>query len=70
MVYALTRAGEDGWGSPVIVGTFAAAAIALAAFVAVEARSPSPILDLRLFRSPSFTGIMIASLAMSGAAFA
>ncbi|GGT25739.1 MFS transporter [Nonomuraea spiralis] len=70
LVYALTRAGEDGWGSPVIVGTFAAAAIALAAFVAVEARSPSPILDLRLFRSPSFTGIMIASLAMSGAAFA
>ena len=69
-VYGLTRAGEDGWASPAALGMFAVGAAALAAFVAVEFRSPHPILDLRLFRSPSFTGIMIASLAMSGAAFA
>ncbi|MFG2007158.1 MFS transporter [Spirillospora sp. NPDC048911] len=70
VTYALTKAGEAGWTSPATLGTFAAGAVALAAFAVVEVRSPHPILDLRLFRSPSFTGLMIASLAMSGAAFA
>ncbi|MFB4300766.1 MFS transporter [Actinomadura sp. NTSP31] len=69
VTYALTRAGEAGWTSPATLGWLAAGAVALAAFAAVELRSPHPLLDLRLFRAPAFTGIMIASLAMSGTAF-
>ncbi|WP_131741893.1 MFS transporter [Actinomadura roseirufa] len=68
--YGLIRAGDSGWGSAAALGALGAAAAALAAFVIVEARSPHPLLDLRLFRDRSFTGIMTASLALSGAAFA
>ncbi|MFI0452808.1 DHA2 family efflux MFS transporter permease subunit [Actinomadura sp. 6N118] len=70
VTYALTRAGEAGWTSYTTLGLFAAGAVALAAFTVAEIRSPHPILDLRLFRGASFTGLMIASLVMSGAAFA
>ncbi|WP_067465448.1 MFS transporter [Actinomadura macra] len=69
LTYALTRAGEAGWRSPAVIGTAAAGLLALAVFAAVEAGNPHPLLDLRLFRGPSFTGIMIASLVLSGAAF-
>jgi EmrB/QacA subfamily drug resistance transporter len=69
VTYALTRAGDAGWTSAATLGWLAVGAAALAAFAAVELRSPHPLLDLRLFRAPGFTGIMIASLAMSGTAF-
>jgi predicted MFS family arabinose efflux permease len=36
----------------------------------VELRRPAPMLDVRLFRSRSFTGIMVAALVLNGAAFA
>src|SRR5204862_3312653 len=50
LVYALTRATSDGWASTATVGGLAASAVLLAAFVAFEARSPWPLLPLRLFR--------------------
>jgi len=50
LVYGLTRATTDGWGSPVTLGLLAAAAALVAAFVAVESRSRSPLLPLRIFR--------------------
>ncbi|MGY1943768.1 MDR family MFS transporter [Nocardia asiatica] len=43
------------WGSPTIVGLFAAAVILLAAFVAVELRAAEPMLPMGLFRSRVFT---------------
>jgi predicted MFS family arabinose efflux permease len=36
----------------------------------VELRRQAPMLDVRLFRSRSFTGIMLAALVLNGAAFA
>jgi EmrB/QacA subfamily drug resistance transporter len=50
LVYALTRATTDGWSSPVTVGLLSAAAALVAAFVAIESRSRSPLLPLRIFR--------------------
>ena len=47
--------GEYAWGSPVIVGLFAASVAALAVFVWVESRAAEPILPIRLFASPVFT---------------
>ncbi|QKG22000.1 MFS transporter [Actinomadura verrucosospora] len=69
VTYGLTRAGDAGWTSAPTLGWLTAGAAALAAFAVAELRSPHPILDLRLFRAPAFTGVMIASLAMSGTAF-
>ena len=47
--------GEYAWGSPVIVGLFAASVAALAVSVWVESRAAEPILPIRLFASPVFT---------------
>jgi EmrB/QacA subfamily drug resistance transporter len=47
--------GEYAWTSPMIVTLFVGSAVALAAFVVVEARSAEPILPMRLFSSPVFT---------------
>jgi EmrB/QacA subfamily drug resistance transporter len=47
--------GEYAWGSPVIIGLFAASAAALVVFVWVESRAAEPILPIRLFTSPVFT---------------
>jgi EmrB/QacA subfamily drug resistance transporter len=66
---ALTRAGRDGWGSPEVLAGLAAAFAALAAFAAVELRRRHPMLDLRLFRDPAFSAVMVCVLA-SSAAFA
>jgi EmrB/QacA subfamily drug resistance transporter len=46
---------EYPWGSPVILGMGAAGVGLTGAFVAWEARTPEPILSLRLFLNPIFT---------------
>lgn len=49
------------WGSPTIIGLFAAAAVALGVFVVVERRAAEPILPVRLFASPVFTVCCVLS---------
>jgi EmrB/QacA subfamily drug resistance transporter len=51
LVYALSRAPQHGWGAPSTIGLLAASLAALAAFVAIELRSPQPLLPMRLFRN-------------------
>ena len=52
LLLALSWAGRDyAWGSPRIVGLLILSAVGLAAFIAVEARTPHPILSLRLFKN-------------------
>ncbi|WP_204012638.1 MDR family MFS transporter [Virgisporangium aurantiacum] len=56
MILALSWGGNEyTWGSPVIIGLFAAAVVLLAAFVVVEMRVPEPMLPMRLFRNSVFT---------------
>ena len=43
LVYALNRGAEDGWTAITTLSTFAAAALLLASFVWIEARSPAPL---------------------------
>lgn len=52
---ALTLGQDLGFGSPLIVTSFVVAAVAAVAFVFVELRAPSPMLQLRLFRNPMLT---------------
>jgi EmrB/QacA subfamily drug resistance transporter len=58
---ALIEGNDWGWGSPAIVGLFAASALATAAFVAVERRTSAPILDLAWLRSRPISGPTVAS---------
>ncbi|SEG42294.1 drug resistance transporter, EmrB/QacA subfamily [Thermomonospora echinospora] len=50
LVYALVDSADAGWGSPRTLGLCAAAAVLIAVFVAVEARSAHPLVPLRIFR--------------------
>ncbi|MFD5915171.1 MFS transporter [Kitasatospora sp. NPDC058201] len=68
-VLLLIRGGADGWTSPSVLGAAGTTAAALAVFLLVERRSPHPLLDLALFRSPVFTGVMLCGLVYSAAAF-
>jgi EmrB/QacA subfamily drug resistance transporter len=69
LTFALIEANSYGWGSPVIVGLFAGAAAALAAFVWLELRQRSPMLDLSLFRSSTFAGANVVALLVTLAMF-
>lgn len=65
LVLGLIRGNEEGWGSPQIVGTLALSIVFGLAFVLVEMRSREPMLPMRFFRSPPFTGTAIVSFAQS-----
>jgi MFS family permease len=50
LVYALTRATQDGWASATTITLLAASAALAAAFVAIERRAESPLLPFHAFR--------------------
>jgi EmrB/QacA subfamily drug resistance transporter len=68
-VYALTRATTAGWGAPLTIGLLAASAALLVAFVAIEARSPWPLLPLRLFRLPTLAASNVAMAIIGAVSF-
>ncbi|MBY3551918.1 MFS transporter [Modestobacter lapidis] len=70
VVFGLVRAAADGWGRPVAWAPIVAGVLLLAVWVLVELRREAPMLDIRLFRSGSFTGIMLGALLLNAAAFA
>ena len=64
IVWGLVRGNSLGWTDPQIVGSLAAGAVVLAAFVAWELRTARPMLPMRFFASRSFSAANIASLFM------
>lgn len=56
LVYAITRFGEDGFTDPVGLGLVGAATVLLAAFIATQAHSRTPLVPLSLFRNRRRTG--------------
>lgn len=61
---AVIEGPSRGWSSPLIVGLFALAAGSLGALISVERRRFEPLLEIRFFRSPPFSGAAsIATLA-------
>ena len=70
LIFALIRGNAEGWSSALIVGLLVAALILLVAFVLVEARSAQPMLDLSLFKSPTFNGASLAAFSLSASMFA
>ncbi|MFE2327224.1 MFS transporter [Streptomyces sp. NPDC059385] len=69
VTYAVIRGGENGWTSATTLGLLGLGAAAFAGFVLVELRGSHPMLDLSLFRSPTFAAVMAAGLLLTGAAF-
>lgn len=66
LLYGLSDASTDGWGSSTVIGTIAAGVLVLIVFVVTEIlianRDGQPMLDLRLFKNSPFTTSIIASL--------
>ena len=73
LTYGLIEANKYGWTSGRILGLFALCALALAVFVAIELRSRLPMLDMSLFKNPTFAGanlvMLLVALAMFGVFF-
>jgi EmrB/QacA subfamily drug resistance transporter len=69
-VLALVEANSWHWGSTRIVGLFALAIVALAAFVRIELRARAPMLDFSFFRSRTSAGVNIVAFLITFAMFA
>lgn len=69
IVWGLIHGNSDGWTSPTIVAALAGGTALLVAFVAWEARTRSPMVPLRFFRSRAFSAVNLVSLLMSFGVF-
>jgi EmrB/QacA subfamily drug resistance transporter len=73
LTYALIETNTHAWGSGLVLSLLALAAVSLAAFIVLEQRQRIPMLDLSLFRNPTFTGantvMGLVGLAMFGIFF-
>jgi predicted MFS family arabinose efflux permease len=70
LVYGITRAGESGWNDPLTLAAFAVAAVLLAVFLALQARTAQPLLPLSLFadrnRAGSYATILFIGAGLMG----
>lgn len=74
VVYAVVRGGETTrWGSPAVLGALLGGVAVLALFTVLQRRTPAPMLDVRLFRNPSFSAacgaVTLALFALFGTLF-
>ena len=67
LLLAMTTGNRAGWLSPPILAAFAGSAGMLAAFIWWELRTSAPMLDLRLFKIPTFSlGVSAAFMTFLG----
>src|SRR5213080_3776390 len=73
LTFGLVETNDHAWTSTRVLSLFAIAAVALAIFVILELRQRLPMLDLSLFRNPTFAGanaaMLLVGLAMFGIFF-
>ena len=69
LVYALTRATQDGWGTASTIGLLAGSAALIVAFVVIELRSRAPLLPMRLFRLRTLAASNATQLLVAAALF-
>jgi EmrB/QacA subfamily drug resistance transporter len=73
LVYGLVRAPTAGWGDPVTLLFLGAAPLLFAVFIAVEARSPHPLMPLRLLanrnRAATYAVMLCSTAALLGVFF-
>src|SRR3982750_607776 len=73
LVYGLIAAPERGWSDAMVLVSLTAGILLLAVFIWQEQRSAAPMMPLRLFASPTFSGVNLLTLllyaALGGAIF-
>jgi len=70
LVYAITQANNNGWGSSSTLGLFAGSVVLLAAFVGWERRTAEPLVPFSFFRLRTVVGANVAGLILGTAIFA
>jgi len=70
LIFGLIRGNPEGWGSATILASLLGSGALMAAFLAIERRSPHPMLDLTLFRKPAFNGVSAVAFGLSAGMFA
>ncbi len=65
LVYGLSKAPADGWGSHTVISFLVASAILLVAFVVNESRAEQPLMPLRLFKIRNVSGGNLTALAIA-----
>ena len=70
LVFAIIRGNALGWSSGTIVALFGGSIVMLVAFLVSQFRQQHAMLDVTLFRKPTFTGAAIVAFALSSAMFA
>lgn len=70
LVYGFSHAQSSGWSSSLTVACLVASLVLLAVFVAIERRSPNPLLPLRVFadrnRSGSYLAVLVTGIGLFG----
>jgi EmrB/QacA subfamily drug resistance transporter len=69
LVYALTRATTQGWGSGSTIALLAASAALIAGFIVIELRSRAPLLPLGIFRLRTLSGSNVTGFLLGAALF-
>ena len=67
LVRTIVEAPDQGWASAQTVGAFALSAVLLSLFVAIERRSPAPLVRLGILRSSSLVRANLGMMTMFGA---
>jgi EmrB/QacA subfamily drug resistance transporter len=70
LVYALSEAPHDGWGSVRTIALLAAATGLVVAFAVIETRTEAPLLPLRILRLRTLVGANAVGLLLGGSFFA
>jgi EmrB/QacA subfamily drug resistance transporter len=60
LLYGVIESPAKGWGNSSVLAAFGAGAVILGSFVYWELHSDHPMLDVRFFKNPRFTGASIA----------
>ncbi len=60
-VFATIRGNEEGWTSATTLGCYAGALVLFVLFVIIQRRVKDPMLDLALFRNPTFVGSSVSA---------
>ena len=69
LVYAVTRTAESGWGNTTTLGLLAASALLLVSFIAIELRSPAPLLPLGIFRNRTLAAANVIAVLVGSIMF-
>ncbi len=70
LVFAVIRGNAEGWGSTLIVALLASSAVLLVVFLISQFKQDNAMLDVYLFRKPTFIGASLVAFALSASMFA